>query len=364
MKSRTYKERDKDKAQELKDFLDANNNTFKLAVKAKTRKDSTAPTVAAVVQRHIDLLRKPQPGTLSKYRGYLANHIAPSELGKTPVDRVTKEAVIRWMDGLKAVQRANQPTGQELSRKSKINVHALLSDAFKTAVDEGVMARNPARGVVEADTEEAEADYVYLSEDDLRMIEAEIAEPWRLFIRTLALTGMRYSEATALRRRDVRFTVERPATGEPWKRATIRVTRAWKDGGKGVGEVIGPPKSKRSVRNIKCNRRLSDGLLEHVEALGRDDLLFNREGADHLRNSWFHKEVWQPLMARLLDEGKLLDKPRIHDIRAAHTTHLLDSGQAVHKVQDRLGHESPETTLRVYTRLGKNQDSDVADALD
>jgi hypothetical protein len=57
LKSRTFD--DKQKAQELKDFLDSNGNSFKLAAKAKVRKDSTAPTVAEIVADHINLLRKP-----------------------------------------------------------------------------------------------------------------------------------------------------------------------------------------------------------------------------------------------------------------------------------------------------------------
>lgn len=370
LKSKTYAEPQytaaeaRDKAEELKNFLDANGNSFKVAAKAKVKKDSTKPTVSEVVRRHIDLLRKPQPGTITKYRGYLTNHIVPSDFGRTPVDRVSKESVITWMDELKVVSRANQPTGQPLSRKTKVNVHALVSDAFKTAVDEGVMTKNPARGVAEADMEEAEAEYVYLSEDDLRMLETEITEPYRLFIRTLSLTGLRYSEATALRRRDVKITPERDSAGDSWQRATIRVTRAWKNGGKGNGEVIGPPKSKKSVRNVECNRRLSSALIPHLATLDRDDYLFQRPNGDYLRNSWFHKEVWQPMMGRLLEEGKLFDKPRIHDIRAAHTTHLLDANVPVHRVQARLGHESPTTTLKIYSRLGKNFGTESADALD
>ncbi|MDQ1059108.1 hypothetical protein QFZ23_003009 [Arthrobacter globiformis] len=57
LKSRTFD--DKQKAQELEDFLDSNGNSFKLAAKAKVRKDSTAPTVAEVVEDHINQLRKP-----------------------------------------------------------------------------------------------------------------------------------------------------------------------------------------------------------------------------------------------------------------------------------------------------------------
>jgi len=65
LKTRTFSDKEygpgeaKDKALELKAFLDANGNTYKLAAKAKVRKDSAAPTVYEVVVRHIDLLRKP-----------------------------------------------------------------------------------------------------------------------------------------------------------------------------------------------------------------------------------------------------------------------------------------------------------------
>jgi integrase len=354
LKSRTFD--DKQKAQELKDFLDSNGNSFKLAAKAKIRKDSTAPTVAEVVEDHINLLRKPQPGTVSKYRRHLANHIAPSDLGKTPVDRVDREAVILWMDGLVTMSRANQPTGQPLSRKTKANIHALLSDAFKTAVAAKRMEGNPARGLAEADTEEAEEDMVYLSEDDLKMLGDEIDDDYKLFIRTLGLTGMRYAEATAVRKRDVRVADN--------GRCIFRITRAWKDGGTGIGEVVGPPKSRKAVRNIPCSMSLSADLVNHMETLERDDLLFQRPTGEYLRNSWFHKEYWQPLMKRLLAEEKLERKPRIHDIRAAHTTHLLEKNIPVHEVQARMGHEDPKTTLKIYARIGKNSGLAAADAFD
>ena len=70
LNSRTFTELEK--AVELKDFLDGNGNSFKLAAKAKIRKDSTAPTVYEVVVRHIDLRRKPQPGTIAKCRNRAA----------------------------------------------------------------------------------------------------------------------------------------------------------------------------------------------------------------------------------------------------------------------------------------------------
>lgn len=356
LKTRTFSDKDygpgeaKAKAQELKDFLDANGNSFKLAAKAKVRKDSTAPTVYEVVVRHIDLLRKPQPGTIAKYRNMAAAHIGDSELGKTPVDKVNKAMVIDWLDGLVVQSRANQPTGEPLGRKTKGNIHAVLSAAFATAIDEEVMHRNPAKGVSEADLNEAR-EPVYLSPEDLVMLSERIDPHYSLFIRFLAGTGLRYSEATALRRRDI--TVKNG-------RASVRVSRAWKSVGK--GEEIGPPKSKKGNRTITCNAALSASLAEHLQSLELDDFAFQRPDGDYIRNSRFHKEVWQPLMGELV--GKELDrKPWIHEIRHAHCTHLLDANVPVHVVQARMGHEDPQTTLRVYARLAKASDAAAADAL-
>ena len=115
-----------------------------------------------VVVRHIDLLRKPQPGTIAKYRNMATAHIADSDLGKTPVDKINKAAVIDWLDELKVQQGANQTVGEPLSRKTKQNVHALLSAAFVTAMDSEVMHRNPAKGVAEADLNEAREAVVVL----------------------------------------------------------------------------------------------------------------------------------------------------------------------------------------------------------
>lgn len=349
LRSRTFSE--KDKAQELKDFLDANGNSFKLAAKAKIRKDSTAPTVSEVVQRHLGLLRKPQPGTIAKYRRMAAAHIDSSDLGRTPVDKVTKAAVIDWLDGLVVQSRANQPTGQPLSRKSKGNVHAVLSAAFATAVDEEVMSRNPAKGVAEADLNEAR-EAVYLSPDDLVMLSERIDPHYSLFIRFLAGTGLRYSEATALRKRDI--TIK-------GGRASVRVERAWKS--KGTGEEIGPPKTPKARRTVTCNAALSSALAERVKPLGLDEFVFQRPDGDYVKNSRFHKEVWQPLMVELLEDGSLDRKPWIHEIRHAHTTHLLEANVPVHVVQARMGHEDPQTTLRVYARLSKASDAAAADAL-
>lgn len=350
LKSRSFP--DKEKAVELKDFLDANGNSFKVAAKAKRRKDSTAPTVQETVKRHIDLLRKPQPGTIAKYRRQAASHIDGTDFGGAPIDKVTVESVTKLFDGLTVSKGANQKPGEPLARKTKQTVHAIVSAAFNRAVNDRLMASNPAKGIADADLHDAR-EPVYLSPEDLDAIAEAVPENYKLFIQTLSGTGLRYSEATALRRRDV--TVKD-------KRCVVRVSRAWKS--VGGGEEIGPPKTKKANRNVTCGATLSAALIEHMKDLALDDLVFRRPNGLYLRNAIFHKEVWQPTITAMVEGGALDRAPWIHEIRHAHTTHLLQKNVPVHTVQARLGHEDPQTTLRVYARLASGDDLAAADALD
>ncbi|GAA2141718.1 hypothetical protein GCM10009825_30540 [Arthrobacter humicola] len=266
------------------------------------------------------------------------------------MDKGNKAAVIDWLDQLTVKQGANQTKDEPLSRKTKQNIHALFSAAFVTAMDAETMTRNPAKGVAEADLNEA-GEAVYLSTEDLVMLAERIDPHYSLLIRFLGGTGLRRSEATALRRRDITIRDGR---------AAVRVSRAWKS--KGKGEEIGPPKTKKANRTVTCNATLSAALADRLQEIELDDFVFQRPDGDYVRNSRFHKEVWQPLMGELV--GKELDrKPWIHEIRHAHTTHLLDANVPVHVVQARLGHEDPQTTLRVYARLAKASDAAAADAL-
>lgn len=351
LRSRSYT--DESKAIELRDFLDGNANSFKLAAEAKRTKAAKIPTVSEVVADHIDMLRKPQAGTIAKYRRMARAHIDGTAFGNLAIDRVDKPAVIAWLDSLTVAKGANVAAGEPLGRKTKQNVHALASAAFTTAVEAVPprMSYNPAKGIVEADKNEAR-EPVYLSPEDLDMLAERIDPHYAPFIRLLSKTGLRYSEATALRKRDIR---------REGGRAVVQVRRAWKSVGR--GEEIGPPKTRKAKRNVTCSEALSVELAELTAALAPDDLVFTRPDGAYMRNSRFHKETWQPLVNSLVAAGDLDRKPWIHEIRHAHTTHLLQKGVPVHVVQARLGHEDPQTTLRVYSRLARGDDAAAADAL-
>ena len=352
VKGQPYKPDEKHKAVELKNFLDANGNSFAIAAKAKKKKESTSPTVSEVVVNHIDMLRKPQPGTIAKYRRMVIGHIDGTELGDMPVDRVNVSHVLEWFDALTVSKGANQPVGKPLARKTKQTVHAIVSAAFKRASDDGIMRGNPAKGIADADLNEAR-EPVYLSKEDLVAIANAVPEYYRLYITFLGGTGLRYSESTALRKRDI-------TTKDG--RCIVSVSRGWKNTGK--GEDVGTPKTKKGVRRVSCGKALSEAMIEHLKDRQPNDLVFQRPNGEYMRNSIFHKEVWQTTIQKMVEDGELDRAPWIHEIRHAHTTHLLQAGVPVHIVQARLGHEDPQTTLRVYARLANGDDMAAADALD
>lgn len=105
---------DKDKAQTFKDFLEANGASLKAAIEVKRMHDKRMPKVREIVAQHIDQLTKPQSGTIRRYRNHAKGHIDESGFGNLAIDKVTKQHVIDWMQGLRATKGSNIPEGLEL----------------------------------------------------------------------------------------------------------------------------------------------------------------------------------------------------------------------------------------------------------
>ena len=59
--------------------------------------------------------------------------------------------------------------------------------------------------------------------------------------------------------------------------------------------------------------------------------------------------------ARLHRERRALPVIRFHDLRHVHATLLLQDGEPVHVVAERLGHADPSMTLRAYAHVLRSQ---------
>lgn len=130
------------------------------------------------------------------------------------------------------------------------------------------------------------------------------------------------------------------------------------------------PKSKAGVRDVTLPAIVTDALQAHYKrllerrmALGQgrpmgDDLVF----PDPLGGLWSPDVLgatWSRL-ARELEVGV-----SFHGLRHTHASQLIASGIDIVMISKRLGHSSPDITLRVYAHLFNNKKGDrkAADAI-
>lgn len=218
------------------------------------------------------------------------------------------------------------------SPKTIKNVIHMLSSVLALAVEEGHLARNPTKRVrlPQAQTVEHEERFLTIGEA-AALVDATPAH-YQPLVTFLLGTGLRWSEATALQARHINLD-----TG------TVRVQRAWKriPG----GWEIGPPKSRKANRTVNA---AVPALVAVAPLLGKPaDLVFTTPTGKVVRHSNFYNRIWVPSCER----AGLDPRPTIHDCRHTFASWLISDGIGLEAVQDQLGHESYETTRKVYAKL-------------
>src|SRR5215831_16138983 len=186
-----------------------------------------------------------KPATLKAYRESLRNHILPS-LGTFPLRSIRRPAVIEFVAELKK---------KGLSVNSIRLVHATLRAILNNAIDDGVLATNPAHklGKLLKRTATPGANVTPLTAEELTVFLTTIREKfpaWYPLFLTLARTGLRLGEALGLQWQDINF-----------ESRFIEVRRTV-----GAGR-IGSPKCGKS-RMVDMSRQLSGVLHEHWKNRG------------------------------------------------------------------------------------------------
>lgn len=308
-----------------------------------------APTVEAYAHSYIQGKSGIEPKTQEAYAMYLRLHVPFKDY---PIDAVSADTIARWI---------NAQTEAGNAAKSIKNRHGFLSAMFQSAVDDGVIAKNPC-AKSRLPESEATQEMVFLSWDEFLQLYDYIPEHYKPLILTLATTGLRWGEATALKPGDVDL-----------KALRLTVSRAWKSS-KSRGWYLAAPKTKRSKRTVSIPQDLADAL----RPLMAGELVFTNLKGKPVRQSNFFNEVWLParrlangLAAYEVTRGKgdsyaprtggIWDRepasaplgkwPRVHDIRHSHASWLIARGVPMITVQRRLGHESVMTTESVYSHL-------------
>jgi integrase len=124
-------------------------------------------------------------------------------------------------------------------------------------------------------------------------------------------------------------------------------------------------KTARSRRRVRLAARTVDVLRQHREAMRREGRdvdtgpVFPSTRGGLLNQSNFQRWSWRPARDRAGLGGF-----RFNDLRHTSATLLLGAGVSLRVVADRLGHETPATTLKFYAAALPDQQQAAADVFD
>lgn len=326
----------------------------------------TGPSVQDWVHTYADSLSAVEPKTVADYHRQADTYMSTLTM---PLAALERPDVRAWVNRL---SRTAAP-------KTIANVHGLLSAAMAEAVAQRRRADNPCSGtrLPRRDSHTDDGEQTFLTPAEYDAIDALLPEAYRALPRVTVRTGMRWSEVTALRVRQVRLDASPP---------TIAVTAAWKIQ-PDFSKRLGPPKTKKGRRVIELDERTVAELRPLVEGKGPEQLVFTSalDPAKPVAGStfWRHwnRAIFQTVVCEQCrgddhlvaawDSGTRepcghagTKVPRFHDLRHSHVAWLIEGGIDITVISRRLGHETITTTFDTYGHLLPTSGAKVIAALD
>jgi integrase len=318
--------------------------------------DPTRLTVRAWLARWLDTVRQEvSPKSHERYTGIVTNFLIPA-LGNLPL---TKLAPVHIQEAYNGWARGGRRDGKVggLSPRTRRHIHRILRSALARAVEQQVLARNPADAFKKRLPTVERLAMTTLTADQSARLLAAIAHTRIYWPVLLALaTGMRRGEILALRWKNVDL-----------ERGTLRVL-----------ESLEQTKTRLRFKGPKSNRHRAITLpafaIEELRRLKREQAeellaLGIRQTGETLACCRADGQLLQPQSlthqyTRLIGRVKDLPRVRFHDLRHSHATQLLKDGVHPKIAQERLGHASITTTLDLYSHVTDTMQSDAAERLD
>ncbi len=302
-----------------------------------------------------DVRAEVAPKSHERYSEIVQNFLNPA-LGNLPLVKLApshiQNAYTTWATG----GRRDGKTGG-LSPNSRRHIHRILKSALARAVEQQVVARNPADVFKKRLPKVERHELATLSTDQSAHLLEAIKHTRVYWPVLLALsTGMRRGEVLALRWKNVDL-----------ESATLRVMESLEQTKAGLRFKTPKTDRTRAVTlpsfAVEELSRLKLSQAEELLMLGirqnPDTIVCSRaDGLPLQPRSLTHE------FTRLIRRLKKLPRVRLHDLRHSHATQLLLAGVHPKIVQERLGHSTITTTLDLYSHVTDTMQSDAAARLD
>lgn len=253
------------------------------------------------------------------------------------ISEITPEDIVKWQTGI---------LEKKFSKTYQKNINITLSAIFRYAVDYLGLSKNPC--IKSIGSQESRKLNFWTPEEYAAFIDqfAEVKEQGDLLLytlfETLYYTGMRIGELLALLVSDIDFEQNK-----------IHITKTrYSVTGK---KLTNPPKTKSSERVIDIPQFLADELKEYISTIygAEPDTRMFDIGNETIR---------QALKTNSVKAG--VKEIRIHDFRHSHASTLISLGANPVLVAKRLGHGSPDITLKRYAHLFPYQQTDIVSKIE
>ncbi|MGC4860013.1 tyrosine-type recombinase/integrase [Micromonospora sp. DT41] len=289
-------------------------------------------------RRWIDQRPNLRPRTVHLYGWLLDKHIVPY-LGAAELGRLDTPMVRDW--------RANL-LGNGVSVSMAAKAYRLLRAVLMTAVKEDmILPRNPCR-IPGADQEKPAERPVLTLAQVFKL--ADIVPPrYRALVLVTTFGCLRWGEVAALQRQDIDTVA-----------GTIRVRQAYTEQ-RGVGLVLGPPKSRAGRRTVTLPPTVVKVVRDHLAAEVDDNpeaFVFTTESG---------RPIWRGNLNKLIAwkaSVSLIGQPNLHfhDLRHTGNTLAAQTGASTRDLMARMGHDSPQAAL-IYQHATAEADRAIAEAL-
>ncbi len=233
----------------------------------------------------------------------------------------------------------NEVLTKGLSDTYMLNLNTRLNAIFNYAVDYVGLPKSPCKKRI-GSTKTKELSFWTLEE--YKAFSAACRDSIEQFtiFEILYYTGIRIGELLALTLADIDFENDKITINKTYYQQGHKATS---------------PKTPGSNRVINVPKFLTEEIRDYVSKLYKpdsDDRLFNRSS----------KSVRHMLVktAKQADVRRI----RIHDIRHSHVSLLIDLGANIVVISKRLGHESPDITLKTYSHMFPSRQEDIARKID
>lgn len=313
------------------------------------------PVHMTVTEFALNWLRSPRvqglaTSTVRKYEDAITIRVLPG-IGDLQIASVRARHVRGMRDDLLALG---------LKPRTVSGVLGAASSMFSAAVEDELIETNPCRGVRRPKA--ARPDDVIPTPRDLNALIAAAAKtPWSVPITLSATTGLRRGEVLGLRWSDIdlhggRLTVANQLVRAPRGDGTRELT-------------LRPPKSERSRRTITLPAVAVEQLRGHRRAQAERRLRLGSawKTADFVCDRGdggpLDPDAYGKAVKRIGGEVGL-DGLKVHSLRHAGATLLLEQGVPMAIVSKVLGHSTIQLTVDTYGHLADTLTAQAADAVD